>query len=1302
MVVEFLQPFRSSNNNNSRLTPAKSSPRGGGGRHSNVHNSGATAHSIASQASRQSDNTRPRKQPCQGQGLFPDSPETDGAVHNKQNLIDNLNRTYCPFDDNDSDEGDVSGEDVFSEDEVERRVHGTHVTFSSLPSASFGHKPVPNPSATAAKGAVRLHDQRLTNGGAGQKQPCLGGQRSYDNVGMGDREESYLGSHLSFASDTEKERVNRCRDLFIGVADQRQAILEHSLSSRESSSYHSSHVSKVYLTHVSQGHLDGGRPSTQPGRGRATGSDSNWGPTQKSRYNSSRSTQEVPTRDYLLNQMQVGGQQNPVHGSHLTIASNRETERSNRLYQGQSSSASVHSSYDVSSQSGRAIGTGSNWGAIKSRPSRSGHTSSLGSTQEVPTRVHPNMMLHPHSLPSSGSSHTDRSYTSSVHLGGGMTSSQLGRAATSGLNRVPSASISINTGHHSTNSSQQGFTRGDPNMVMHQGNIPGGLNPRHSTLTLGERISAPAAASFSGRDLIHSKVSRPGKPPPTQGLTKQQERSRGLFAHLEAKILQNEALNRSQHSSSTSSQPPTELAGRGRAVVRDEPHGNSVSSRGASRTYQHPGGAGMAGLGFVIASGGSSSARSRHSASLREVNRKGMQTSPQNSMSQGKTSSGSESSQNTSAETSCSSMHSNIGHVVQNSSLRSTQTSSSTSQDRRHSCNVFADTEAAMSHRAEGNVNVSSGWASRNALSQRTEGYTSASERWGSRSSNMFESQPQSFQRRACSSSNARSLRGRSRDVIASIEADMMRLEEEEETGNNHGVQIQHGAINPHGQNLRSVLTHGGRQPAGMNQRDALNIMMQQQQRLQSGSLSHAHGNRTLADQISDMAIDPLSFEAYGDDSSAKSMNSCISYDGKCTNIFAARAETRKQELACHELNNAICDLYGAPVERILRQHPTVTRLIRADDENGNVQLHYAVRHGNVKAIRRITRADPGCAVIRNIQGYCPIHLAVQAGNFAAVQLLCYMVPPSAEVQCEEGCLPLHEAVSSAAHLPDAPQIVAALINAFPSAIKITNDEGLLPLHLCAMSGFSAGIRTIFAYGFSTVYARENTEEMLPLDFAIDGYKATLEELEEETSEEASSGAELKAKETKFRQCIDIFLMSALYDRPVFTPSGNEPRGSTFLPIHGAAVAQPCSESWQTIKSMYGSEYASHVDVRGRTALHVLATTTLSHHLEIVTEMITDIIELDPSSATTFDDSGLIPLHAALMNLMPYPIINHLLACTPVTVSMEVDEDCDSVQFRGMLPFQLAAACGCSASVVNMLLRAHPIGVFGAIHTGGK
>lgn len=254
------------------------------------------------------------------------------------------------------------------------------------------------------------------------------------------------------------------------------------------------------------------------------------------------------------------------------------------------------------------------------------------------------------------------------------------------------------------------------------------------------------------------------------------------------------------------------------------------------------------------------------------------------------------------------------------------------------------------------------------------------------------------------------------------------------------------------------------------------------------------------------------------------------------------------------------------------------------------------------------------------------------------------------------------------------------------------------------MSGFTAGIRTIFAYGFSTIYARENTEEMLPLDFAIEGYKTAVEEANEtriimdNPSEESSSTsvATLTEKEMEFRQCIDIFLMSALYDRPVFTPARSDQRGMTFLPIHGAAAAQPCCTSWNQIVSMYGKDYASDVDVRGRTALHVLVTSTPLSHLDVVTKMVIDINELDPTSTTTFDDSGLIPLHAALAHMAPYHVIEHLLICNWSTISMEVYEDCDNVEYRGMLPFQLAAACGCSIDIVNMLLRAHPIGVAGA------
>ena len=282
------------------------------------------------------------------------------------------------------------------------------------------------------------------------------------------------------------------------------------------------------------------------------------------------------------------------------------------------------------------------------------------------------------------------------------------------------------------------------------------------------------------------------------------------------------------------------------------------------------------------------------------------------------------------------------------------------------------------------------------------------------------------------------------------------------------------------------------------------------------------------------------------------------------------------------------------------------------------------------------------------------------------------------------------------------------LINVLPSAIRITNDEGLLPLHLAAMSGFSAGIRTIFAYGFRTIYARENTEEMLPLDFAIEGYNSAAEEAngtlqcDRRPNEQGSDNRALTDKEKEFRHCIDIFLMSALYDRPVFTHAArNEQRGMTFLPIHGAAASHPCSQSWKRILSMYGREYASDVDVRGRTALHVLVTST-PWYLEVVMEMIQNINDLEPTSTTTFDDSGLLPLHAALTNHAPYHVVEQLLLCNWSTISMEVDEDCDNLELRGMLPFQLAAACGCGVDVLDLLLRAHPIGVSGALPTEGS
>mmetsp|Transcript_13723 Transcript_13723/g.28098 ORF Transcript_13723/g.28098 Transcript_13723/m.28098 type:complete len:866 (+) Transcript_13723:275-2872(+) len=470
-----------------------------------------------------------------------------------------------------------------------------------------------------------------------------------------------------------------------------------------------------------------------------------------------------------------------------------------------------------------------------------------------------------------------------------------------------------------------------------------------------------------------------------------------------------------------------------------------------------------------------------------------------------------------------------------------------------------------------------------------------------------------------------------------------------------------------------------------------------------------------LAEQISNLAIG----DEDDDSVSVESIGTLDSYDGKTTNVIAIRSQTRAQELACAELNDAIEDLYGASVTKVIKKFPTVTRFVRANDDSGNVQLHYAVRSGNLKAIKGILRADPLCALIRNNQGNCALHTAVEIGNFGAVRVICSMAPASARVQCDEGCLPLHHAVSSAAHNKDAPQITALLLNTFPAGVKISNDEGLLPLHLASMHGFSAGIRTIFSYGFSTITAREKKQSMIPLDFAVRGYyDITGMDISDDTDNEGNdvqvdttsvfinrhranrnTNSELSvgsgpttSQDTEFWACINTLLASAVYDRPML-PSGNR---RIFLPLHGAVALQPRRSTWKCIWDMYGLEHANDADVRGQTALHVLAASKIIKP-SVAAEMVSDIHVLDIDAAACFDDNGLIPLHTALISKAPYAVVKALLECNEGSVTMEVDSDSVHVQYRKMLPYQLAAASDCSVEVIDLLMRAHPMGVAAAL-----
>lgn len=463
--------------------------------------------------------------------------------------------------------------------------------------------------------------------------------------------------------------------------------------------------------------------------------------------------------------------------------------------------------------------------------------------------------------------------------------------------------------------------------------------------------------------------------------------------------------------------------------------------------------------------------------------------------------------------------------------------------------------------------------------------------------------------------------------------------------------------------------------------------------------------------------------EAVADTNQADSddIKSYESFDGKITHVAAVEPQNEEQESVAKAIHSAV-EADSHLVKSLLQRCETSSRLLFSDGptapSNGDVPLHAAARKGNMKALTCLLEFDKDSALIRNYMGYVALHQAVEHGHFAAVSAICARAPESARVQCEEGCLPLHEALSSAAHHEDAPQITATLLGVFPEAVNITTDEGLLPLHLAAMSGFAAGIRTIFAYSFDTIYAQENTEMMYPLDFAVDGL-STLEGEDEnegalepaslsagQNAGEESSGQELLSvarqqspglrtanTDRKFKSCIEILLMSTFHNRPILRPRSADETCPEFLPIHAAVLACPLPRSWKQLLSLYSAEFGSGTDNNGQTPMHLIGKMCASKDDAIVVNMICDLHSLNPRATSQVDHNGCMPLHFALLSSPSFEVVKALVDCNASAATVEVRSSSDGAWYHNMFPFQVAAATDCSLEVINLLLQSHPVGV---------
>lgn len=127
----------------------------------------------------------------------------------------------------------------------------------------------------------------------------------------------------------------------------------------------------------------------------------------------------------------------------------------------------------------------------------------------------------------------------------------------------------------------------------------------------------------------------------------------------------------------------------------------------------------------------------------------------------------------------------------------------------------------------------------------------------------------------------------RSRDIIASIEEDILRRQQEESTAevNFNRMFRNQIVIGPYSANLHpTALASPGMQTPNV----MLNVMMMQQYRQHVQSQT---SRNNLIDQVSNMAMDSA------DDASLNSVASCISYDGKSTNVFSIPCQTREQSI---------------------------------------------------------------------------------------------------------------------------------------------------------------------------------------------------------------------------------------------------------------------------------------------------------------------------------------------------------------------------------------------------------------------
>jgi ankyrin repeat protein len=388
----------------------------------------------------------------------------------------------------------------------------------------------------------------------------------------------------------------------------------------------------------------------------------------------------------------------------------------------------------------------------------------------------------------------------------------------------------------------------------------------------------------------------------------------------------------------------------------------------------------------------------------------------------------------------------------------------------------------------------------------------------------------------------------------------------------------------------------------------------------------------------------------------------------------------------------------GEPIEWTPEEHFDVIRLLVRQfpsslserTKEGWLPLHLALKMTNLR--HRPLEAEIVEFLIRGYRralceggegGMLPLHCALHYGcgdaPLETVQMVVNAFPGALRVTDDLGRLPLHVAAKNA-RLP----LLAYLVEKFPQAIRTKTHQDLLPLHILLnrVWGSDLCIIQFFVQQWPESVQAPDAKGNLPLHLAVRPCKHQVEQsrylLEQfpmalrVQNDDGELPLHIAASAMR-PEIIQLLLDACPESAQVRNPSGQ-------LPVHIAALTEipqagPFFEHWPD--SVYEQ------DSDGRLPLHALVG---GRYTESFMENVRDHARLAPRTLLVADSKGRLPVHVAVTS-------GSLTTGASLTLVQVLVEACpESLRVRdldGRLPFHSAVSADrqSDADVIKFLAR---------------